>query len=210
MRQFKEMYNDYGIRGVIGNAEQLWEMLENGELDIAFSGISLLDPECIEKEFLFDERVYLVVSEQMLQKYFPERYPECIEEFRKGADIREFSEMPFCWSLPNLHCIQILYHLFEREGVMLDCVHTSGYFDLHQQMAQENLVACFSLSMYLPHLHELNLYNDNKLLVFPTKDLTETNPVYILTNKDDAYVEGTDEYKGLLKNAVKDLEVSDR
>ena len=28
MRQFKEMYNDYDIRGVIGNAEQLREMLE--------------------------------------------------------------------------------------------------------------------------------------------------------------------------------------
>lgn len=40
MRKFKEIYNDYDIRGVIGNAEQLWEMLENGELDIAFSGIS--------------------------------------------------------------------------------------------------------------------------------------------------------------------------
>ena len=75
-------------------------------------------------------------------------------------------------------------------------------------MATENLAACFSLSMYLPHLHELNLYNDNKLLVFPIKDLTETNPVYILTNKDNAYVEGTDEFKGLLKNEVKDLEVS--
>lgn len=61
--------------------------------------------------------------------------------------------------------------------------------------------------MYLPHLHELNLYNDNKLLVFPIKDLTETNPVYILTNKDNAYVEGTDEFKHLLKNSVKDLEV---
>lgn len=86
----------------------------------------------------------------------------------------------------------------------------TGHFDLHQQMAQENLAACFSLSMYLPHLHELNLYNDNKLLVFPIKDLTETNPVYILTNKDNAYVEGTDEFKHLLKNVVKDLEVSDR
>ena len=61
----------------------------------------------------------------------------------------------------------------------------------------------------LPHLHELNLYNDNKLLVFPIKDLTETNPVYILTNKDKAYVEGTDGFKNLLKNAVEDLEVSD-
>lgn len=118
--------------------------------------------------------------------------------------------MPFCRRLPNLHCMQILDHLLEWEGVTLDCVHTSGHFDLHQQMAQENLAACFSLSMYLPHLHKLNLYNNNKLLVFPIKDLTETNPVYILTNKDNAYVEGTDEYKGLLKNAVNDLEVSDR
>lgn len=106
--------------------------------------------------------------------------------------------------------MQILDYLFDQEGVTLDCVHTSGHFDLRQQMAQENLVVCFSLSMYLPHLHELNLYNDNKLLVFPIKDLTETNLVYILNNKDKAYVEGTDELKDLLKNAVNDLEVSDR
>ena len=203
MRQFKEMYNDYDIRGVIGNAEQLREMLEKGELDIAFSGISLLAPECIEKEFLFDERLYLVVSEQMLQKYFGDKYPECVEEFRKGADIREFSDIPFCQSLPNLHCMQILDHLLEWEGVTLDCVHTSGHFDLHQQMSQENLAACFSLSMYLPHLHELNLYNDNKLLVFPIKDLTETNLVYIFMNKDNAYAEGTAGFKNLLKNEVK-------
>lgn len=65
------------------------------------------------------------------------------------------------------------------------------------------------MSMYLPHLHELNLYNDNKLLVFSIKDLTEINPEYILTNKDNVYVEGTDEFKHLLKNSVKDLEVSD-
>ena len=34
-------------------------------------------------------------------------------------------------------------------------MHTSGHFDLHQQMVPENLAACFILSMYLPHLHEL-------------------------------------------------------
>lgn len=46
--------------------------------------------------------------------------------------------------------------------------------------------------------------------MFPIKDLTETNPVYILTNKENAYVEGTNEFEDLLKNVVKDLEVSDR
>ena len=86
-----------------------------------------------------------------------------------------------------------LREMFDWERIILDCVYTSGHFDLHQQMAQENLAACFSLSMYLPHLHELNF--DNKLLAFPIKDLTETNPVYILTNKDKAYVEGTDELR---------------
>lgn len=114
--------------------------------EIAFSGISPLAPECIEKEFLFDERLYLVVSEQMLKNYFPDRYPECVEEFKRGANIRKFSQMPFCRSLPNLHCMQILDHLLEKEGVTSNCVHTSGHFDLHQQMAQENLAACFSLS----------------------------------------------------------------
>lgn len=48
------------------------------------------------------------------------------------------------------------------------------------------------------------------MLVFPIKDLTETNLAYILTNKDKAYVEGINEFRDLLKNAVKELEVSDR
>ena len=94
--------------------------------------------------------------------------------------------MLFCRSLPILHCMKILDRLLdvERERVTLDCVHTSGHFDLHQQMPQENLAACLSLSMYLPHLHKLNLYNDNKQLVFIIKDLTETNLVYRFMNKD--------------------------
>lgn len=58
MRQFKELYNDYDIRGIIGNAEQLRKMLENGELDIAFSGISQLAlnvlrrNSCLKRDFI--------------------------------------------------------------------------------------------------------------------------------------------------------------
>lgn len=63
--------------------------------------------------------------------------------------------------------------------------------------------------MYLPHLHERNLYNDNKLLVFFYNRFDGNQSGNILTNKDNAYVEGTDAFNGLLKNAVKDLEVSD-
>ena len=45
--------------------------------------------------------------------------------------------------------------------------------------------------------------------MFPIKDLTETNPVYIRTNKDKTYVEGTKEFKDLLKNVVKSMEYAE-
>ncbi|MFQ9632267.1 MAG: hypothetical protein ACLRU5_08295 [Lachnospira eligens] len=44
MRQFKEMYNDYDIRGVIGNAEQLREMFD-------WEGVTL---DCVHTSGHFD------------------------------------------------------------------------------------------------------------------------------------------------------------
>ena len=207
MIEFRDMYPDYDIRGVIGTAEELRSMLERGELDLAFSGISLLTPECIEKELLLDENLYLVVSDGMLRRYFPERYPGCIADFSDGADLREFTRLPFSLSLPGLHCMQILDDFLKREGITLNCVHRSPHFDLHQEMAEKGIAACFSLSMYLPHLYSMNLdgYN-NELFVFPIRNLTDTNPVYILTNRNSPYVDGTKEFKALLKHSVKGLE----
>jgi hypothetical protein len=35
------------------------------------------------------------ISDNMLAKYFPSRYPECIEEFQKGVDLEQFQQVPF-------------------------------------------------------------------------------------------------------------------
>lgn len=210
MRKFKEKCQSYDIRGVIGNAEELRDMLERDELDLAFSGLTAGTPECIESRLLFEEKLYLVVSDEMLRHYFPEEYPACIENFKHGADISLFSDMNYCMSLPHLHCMKILNSLLEKEGVTLKCVHTSPHFSLHQDMARENIAACFSLSMYLPHLYEMNRYSSNKLMAFPIKNLTETNSVYILTKKESANVDGLEEFKTLLREEVKAIEKYER
>lgn len=44
MRLFKEIYNDYDIRGIIGNAEQLWEMFD-------WEGVTL---DCVHTSGHFD------------------------------------------------------------------------------------------------------------------------------------------------------------
>ncbi len=206
MKEFKEHYPDFDIHGVIGNAEELCSMLERGELDVAFSGLTSIRPEKIEREFLFAEKLYLVVSDEMLRHYFPHEYPGCIEAFEHGADISLFCDMDFSLSLPPLHCMKILNELLEKEGVVLNCVHLSPHFDLHQDMARANLLACFSLSMYLPHLYRMNEQSSNKLYAFPIKNLRETNPVYILTNRERKALNGIEEFKTMLKRAVREIE----
>ena len=66
-------------------------------------------------------------------------------------------------------------------------------------MAQKNLVTYFSLFMYLPHLHERNLYNDNKLLFFFYNRFDGNQSGNILTNKDRMYIEGVDEFKEIVE-----------
>lgn len=206
MKEFKEKYPDFDIHGVIGNAEELCSMLERGELDVAFSGLASSRPEKIEREFLFAEKLYLVVSDEMLRHYFQHEYPACIETFKHGADLALFCDMDFSLSLQHLHCMKILNNLLEKEGVVLNCVHRSSHFDLHQDMARENLAACFSLSMYLPHLYRMNEQSSNKLYAFPIKNLRETNPVYILTNRERKALYGVEEFKTMLKRAVIEIE----
>lgn len=51
MRQFKEMYSNYDIRGVIGNAEQLREMLEKVNLILHSAGYHRLLRNVLRRNF---------------------------------------------------------------------------------------------------------------------------------------------------------------
>lgn len=200
IREFQKVCPDIQLDARIGNAEQLREMLVSGDLDLAFSGISPMAPECISKEMVFDERLYLVISDDLMKKYFAEDYAECIEAFQKGADLRRFQGIPFCRSLPNLHCMQILDHVLESYGITLNCIHVSGHFDLHQELAVSNYAACFCLSMYVPHLRKMNEMGENKLHLFPILDLNETNPVYLLRNQEREEADGREVFAGLVRD----------
>ena len=183
------------IEGVIGDAGALREQLAQGALDIAFSGITPQAPDCIEKELLFEERLYLVISEALLRRHVP----DAETAFREGADLKRLEAVPFCFSLPQLHCMQILAQHLRERGIRLDVIHTSPHFDLHQALARENYAACFGLSLYIPHLRRMNEGAPNPLHVFSILGLEETNPVYILTNRERPRTQAAADFAALLR-----------
>ena len=136
-----------------------------------------------ESKLLLDEQLFFVISDHLLRKY----QPDYLQEIQKGnhlADMRDFSTVPVCRSLPGLHCMQILDEVLESSQVSLNCVHVSGQFDLHMELAARDYAACFCLGMYLPYLRTINKRTENKLHAFRIKGLTETNPVFLLQRKD--------------------------
>lgn len=192
---FSSVHPEVRLEGVIGDAGALREQLAQGTLDMAFSGITPHAPACIDKELLFEERLYLVISKALLRRHAP----DAETAFRAGADLKRLEAVPFCFSLPQLHCMQILAQHLRARGIRLDAIHTSPHFDLHQALARQNYAACFALSMYIPYLRRMNEGAPNPLHVFPIQGLEETNPVYILTNCQRPRTQAAKDFAAMLR-----------
>ncbi len=180
IEQFGKMHPDTLIDASMAPADVLQQSLQSGALDLIFSGLTPGIPDHIEQELLFDEHLYLVISDEMARACFPDGTGPHLD---RSADLKEFTGIPFCRSLPHLHCMQILDELLQKEKITLQTVHVSGHFDLHQELAVRNYAACFALTMYLPHLFTMNTLYGNQLHVSPIRGLQGTNPVYLFRQK---------------------------
>ena len=189
------------IRGYMADAVSLREQLVSGELDIAFSGLTPHMPPGIESRLLLDEQLFFVISENMLRKY----RPDYLSDPGRSADLSDFETVPVCRSLPGLHCMQILDKVLEAGQVSLNCVHVSGHFDLHQELAVRDYAACFCLGMYLPNIKMINDKAENKLHVFRIEGLTDTNPVYLLQKKNHPSDPGREVFIRLLEGKCSEI-----
>ena len=193
------------VDGRMADAVTLREQLMKGVLDLAFSGLTPKTPEVIKRELILDEKLYYVISEDLLQRYAPV-YLEKDQQEGREADLRDLVSVPVMRSLPHLHCMQILDEVLEEQKICLNCIHVSAHYDLHQQLAVRDYAACFCLGMYLPHLYRLNMETDNKLHVFRIHGLQKTNPVYLLRNRDREPSPACKDFVRLLKETCQEIE----
>lgn len=197
--------NGVYIQGFMGDAVELRKMLSSGGLDLAFSGLTPQMPEDIESRLILDEQLFFVISDHMLKKYRPEYISDGLT-MRNMADLRDFAEVPVCRSLAHLHCMKILDAVLNREKISLNCVHVSGHYDLHQELAVRDYAACFCLGMYLPYLKRINENTENKLHVFRIKGLNGTNPVFLLQKKNHLADPTRDLFIKLLEEKCQDID----
>lgn len=179
MSEFKKEFPDVQLHIVSAASPELQEMVLNNQLDLVVFGMPSKPSHFISYTEVLRERLYLVVSDNMLREYMGDDFPACKEALRHGADLRLFQEMPFALNLPIYNSSRLINEHLQALGAELKCVHVSSHPDLHHIMSVRDYAASFCLTMYLPALLKLNEENGNLLNIFPIKGLSGTNPVVI-------------------------------
>lgn len=112
----------------------------------------------------------------MLKKYYPEQYPECIKSFSEGILLKEAAVLPFVLNRRGFRSRDVLEHLAEEKNIRINCVMEMTQQDLHFMMTSRNYGACVTWSMYLSHIHEINMTGlYPRLHAFPIRDLNYEN-----------------------------------
>lgn len=179
----QEVLPNIMIKAVSAPSPEMLAQLSENKLDVVIAGQSSSPQVNLVYRPLLTEKLYLVISDNLLRRYFPDNYPLCKEEFSQGADLVKFQCVPFILNYPGFSSRQLLDTHLSQRHLALNIVHEATQPDLQHIMAAQDYAATTCLTMYIPGIRELNKSNpqDNQLNIFPIKGLDDTNSVSLIT-----------------------------
>jgi DNA-binding transcriptional LysR family regulator len=181
---------------------QMQEMVLNNSLDLCLSGITNLVTPDLKHEIVLDEHMYVVISDNLLKKYFPNSYPEYKETFAKGVDLRLFQKIPFVLNKKNFNSRILLDKHLSEVGISLNCINELTQPDIHHLLCAEDYAASFCLSMYLSGINQLNKFNTHSHLnVFPIANFKFVNPLGLVYHKNKKFPSYTQDLKEIIKRS---------
>ena len=185
MAQFKKLYPDV-ILDVqhSSNSRQLSEQVLENKLDIVLLNKSDINHNQLESKPVLEEQMYLVVSDNLLEEYFSDWYPQCKQEFAQGVDLVHLQKLPFVLGKQGFNSRDALEKHFLPRKLNLNCVTEMTQLDLHFMMTARDYAASFCWSMYIPSIQQLNESgNFSHLNVFPLRGRKIKNKVVLVMRK---------------------------
>lgn len=157
--RFAEDYPNVELHFYHYHSNQLAEMMLLGELDFTISVDTSMHPSLISIP-LFKDSVYLMVSIDLLKKYFGDRYGEVIKNAQNGVYLKDFVDFPFT----NVRSSSIFEDCFTSSGLKPNFIVTTSYPPFFLPNFYENIAA--SIVTKIIYLHLRNHVPDS-ILFFP-------------------------------------------
>lgn len=190
LTRFKQKYRDVAFTLKERPTAYLEEELLNGSLDLAvgvFSESAHKTDPCLETTVLLDETVYLVVADSLLERYLPDRYPECKAAFQDGISLEDFLHFPVIL-YPRQNRIHTEIQEYYRSHGAKPNVLVEAYSGMSLlPLCLEGLSCIFLPHMFKCHLIEQNASMKTRLNYFPIRDCVSDNKVALMRHRDRAF-----------------------
>ena len=207
--RYQELYPDVKLETYCATTGELYERLESNQFDLVLLNYRDRNAARFETQTLLRETMYLVASDGLLAKYFPEMYPECLDTLRKGVDLGEFAKrgIPFVQTPAGFNSRDAVDELCRRRGISLNVVSEMSQPDIHFLLCATSDVASFCYSMYLPHVQTIgSIEGNDRLNTFPVKGLKAVNDVVLAMPKGKVLPSYGKGLVRLLKSICKEFE----
>lgn len=168
--RYKKRYPNVDVIVHNNITDNLENRLLCGYLDVAV-GMNASNSPQVEVRYLSHEGVFLVISDHLLRRYFPERYLSCREAFQRGVNLREFSHCPFILNSPEEYFFSILNSVLQQQRLDLKVVFQSDSSDIRSQLCGIDLGASLFSELLLQYVERQNKLQpeDNRLHIFPVE-----------------------------------------
>lgn len=149
--KFYEKWPNVRIELINENSSKMEQMVLDGELDL-FLGVMYQDNQKLHVVATLSDYIYMVCSDELLQKQFPDTFDEIKKDSKKGVDLNKFSNMPFLLPQPSMRLRKILDQCFTEAKITPKIFLESSTTELLLALYPHNYGALFCTQMRLPIL----------------------------------------------------------
>lgn len=160
-----EIYPDVSISLTDKTSESLQQLTLDGELDMAISVIKDKST-AIVSQLIMEEKVYLCVSDKLLQAHFGSKTNELKKKALQGAYVKDFKDLPFSVVAPPNILGNTISRCFEEAGFFPQVYFSSTTTGITSSICSNGLSACFLSQMSIANSPDALSPNVN---IFPLK-----------------------------------------
>lgn len=211
---FSTLYPNVVVNLVEQFSEGLFADLSNNKIDLALPLISDTtvrpDPSYLEIFQLEAETLYLIISDELLQKKYPDRFPACKEEFRSGVSLYQFADLPLFLHPSNSPFHREILNAIKAHGI-------SPFIRIKTSLTSSLVTLCakgygifFSPTMLLKYMYETQPYFFKTLNIFPVLEYVGARQTFLVYHRKKLLTKQLQDAIRIIKEIFSEHQMFDR
>lgn len=149
LKKFSKKYSKVTINLIDKTSSELEELVRRNQLDFAVTVETDIQQLKAGVKLTYSDPVYFCVSDKLLYKYYRNKMYELREKSRDGADMKDFSKLPFLMINPQNRLGRKISECFQNAGYAPRSYLNAAYTTIMVPLCNNAMAGCFTSHMNL-------------------------------------------------------------